>query len=55
MSLVVILNNGSDIVIATDKRIIYTDVNDVVTRIDDNCRKMFFCVAISDTLCYTVG
>ena len=42
MSLVVILNNGSDIVIATDKRIIYTDVNDVVTRVDDNCRKMFF-------------
>lgn len=42
MSLVVILNNGYDMVIATDKRIIYTDSNDVVTRIDDDCRKMVF-------------
>lgn len=40
MSLVVILNNQRDMIVATDKRIIHTE-NEIVTYIDDNSKKIF--------------
>ena len=41
MSLVLILNNGYDMVVATDKRIINTDNNNVLIGFTDNNKKHF--------------